>query len=140
MILLSSFTTVKFGKTLIKLWVEFDKNLVLGNQRVAVERKRPFLGAFSRVFQGVGNALLLITFFGVLGFGTVREVRGGEALFFVERQHTGFAAKVVVKCAGEAVGVKQMHRFAVQLFVDFKNKNAIRCQMVCCYVGNGAIE
>lgn len=77
MILLSSFTTVKFGKTLIKLWVDFDKNLVLGNQRVVVGRKRPFLGAFSRVFRGVGDALLLITFLAFLALARcVKSVAG----------------------------------------------------------------
>ncbi len=33
---LSKFTKVKFGKNLIRIWVNFDRNLVYGNQEVMI--------------------------------------------------------------------------------------------------------
>ncbi len=40
---LSKFTKVKFGKNLVRIWVNFDRNLVYGNQGVMIWQK---LGCF----------------------------------------------------------------------------------------------
>ena len=70
-----SFTTVKYGKNLVRTWVEFGKKMVSGKQAVAKGRFWPFFGLF--------RSELLTILRGV--FGILPNIFYTDSVFFVIR-------------------------------------------------------
>ena len=71
----SSSTTVKYGKNLVRTWVEFGKKMVPGKQAVAKGRFWPFFGLF--------RSELLTILRG--GFGVLPNIFYPDSVFFVIR-------------------------------------------------------